>query len=33
MSGAIVSTAHEAFVPAGFYTVIADGHAKKVLVR
>jgi hypothetical protein len=33
MSGAIVSTAHEATVPAGFYTVVADGHAKKVLVR
>jgi hypothetical protein len=33
MSGAIVSTAHEAAVPAGFYTVVADGHAKKVFVR
>lgn len=32
-SGALVSTEHEAYVPAGVYLVVADGHAKKVLVR
>jgi hypothetical protein len=32
-AGALVSTAHEAYVTSGVYMVVADGHTKKVFVR